>query len=147
MGTESLLDEYLTKVRAKETAPVTEVRQRVEAAFDELKLPWERSQEGNWAITSDVGEVRAGLDDDEEVLTFWQLIHELGRPPKKAGEYLFALLSANADTTGACFAIREMEGMDPLVFIVSRIAAQKLDPEEVALALQSVFWLSSHFDE
>lgn len=147
MGTESLLNDYLSKSRATaERAERSVIVQRVEAVFDELKLPWRRAEDG-WEIDSDVGPVRAGLDEDEEVLTFHQIINELTGPPKKQGELLFSLLAANASTTGACFAIFEGEALPKaLLAIVGRIAAQKLDSEEVALTLRSVFDLSSLFE-
>jgi hypothetical protein len=88
IGTESLLSEYLTKTRAAQhRAEHSEVVQRVEAIFDELGLPWQRDEDC-WAINSDVGEVMAGLDDDEEVLSIWQVLFRLNKSAKKNGELM-----------------------------------------------------------
>jgi hypothetical protein len=147
LGTEELLSAYLTKTRATaDRAERSAVTKRVHELFAELGLQ-ATSENDVWAIASDVGTVYAGLDDDEEVLSFWQVINTLSSPPKKLGEVFYALLCANADSTGACFAIRRPDdGGEPYFFIVGRIAAQKLDKEEIALTLTSVFHLSSMFD-
>jgi hypothetical protein len=99
-GTESLLDDYLVKVRsAQASLEGSAIRQRVHEIFDELRLQY-RVEEEIWQIESDVGPVQAGLSEDEDVLSFWQVIHELKAKPKRSGEYFHALLSANADMTG-----------------------------------------------
>lgn len=147
MGTESLLNEYLANARAQaERLESSEVAKRVEAAFEELKLPWRRDGDG-WEIASDVGVVAAGLDEAQEVLTFHQMLGELTKPPKKMSDLLYNLLVANFGTTGACFAIFEPEsGGPPVLAALGRIAAESVDPGEVALTLESLFRLSVLID-
>jgi hypothetical protein len=143
MGTESLLNEYLAKTRAaQQRAESSDVVKRIEAIFDELGLPW-RHDDDCWAINSDVGEVMAGLDDDEDVLSIWQVQFPVTKPAKKNGELFDEMLRANADTTGACFAIRQPEDGPPYVFVVARISAKSVDAPEIALTLSSVFSLAS----
>ncbi len=145
-GTESLLSEYLKNSRAGgEKLQRSEVAQRVERIFEELKLPWQR-RDGRWQIDSDVGQVSAGLDDDEDVLTFSQVINELSKPDKKSGEFYGALLRQNFYTTGACFAVMDDGDGNPLLLILGRISANNVDTNEVALTLQSLFELSAVFD-
>lgn len=150
VGTETLLDEYLSKTRAHhEHAERSEIVKRVEEVFEELKLPWRRDSEAEsvgWEVDSDLGIVRAGLDDDEEVLTLFRFVHQLEKSAKKEADYLFTLLSINSDAAGAWFAISETEELGNIVYVVSRISAQKLDPEEVALALQGIFQLLSAYE-
>jgi hypothetical protein len=143
VSTESLLSEYLSNAReTQERAEHSEVVKRIEEIFDELKLPWKRDAD-DWSIGSDVGEVMAGLDEAEEVLSFWQLLFPIAKPPKKNGELFHEMLSANAGTTGACFAISHSEGSPPYALVVGRISAKDVDPSEVALTLSSVFYLAS----
>ena len=100
MGTDALLSEYLTRSRdGAAKIQRSEVAQRIESIFYELKLPWQRDGSA-WSIDSDVGRVMAGLDDDEEVLTFSQYINTLAKPDKKNGEFLGALLREYYWTTG-----------------------------------------------
>ena len=56
------------------------------------------------------------------------------------------LLSINSHAAGAWFAINESEAVGNVVYVVSRISAEKLDPEEVALALQGIFSLLSVYE-
>lgn len=143
MGTESLLSDYLTKTRATQTrAEASATVKRVEDIFAELELPWKRDDD-KWLIQSDVGEVYAGLDDDQEVLSFWSLRFEIDKAPKKSGELFWEMLCGNAATTGACWAISVIEGSPPVALVVARISAEAVDPPEVALALSSVFRLAS----
>ena len=146
MGTEDLLGEYLAKSRAtQERLEHSEVVSRIEAIFNELKLPWQREGD-SWVIHADVGMVHAGLDDEEKVLTIHQFIHDLTKPAKKQGEYLYALLRQNASTTGACFAIFEQDSGPPSIVILARISAPTADAEEIALALENVFAYSALYD-
>ena len=101
-------------------------------------------------IESDVGTIRAGLDDDHEVLTVWQLIHPLRDNVKKSADYLLALLTMNMGAKGAWFAINEVgEGrnIERWVVLVSRLAVPTLDKGDLALALESLFKLSKLYDE
>jgi len=144
MSTESLLDEFLSKSRAaRERSEHSAVVKRIEDIFDELKLPWKRDDDC-WVITSNVGEVMAGLDDDEEVLSFWSMLFTLSKPAKKSGELYAAMLRANIRTTGACYAIKDdPEGGNPNVLVLGRISSESIDAPEVALTLSSVFALVS----
>lgn len=146
MGTEHILEEYLAQSRAsQDRLEHSEVAKRVEAIFDELKLPWRRDDDA-WAIQADVGRVEAGLDEDEKVLTFHQIIHDLTKPAKKQGDYFYALLQQNFRTTGACFAIFEPDSGPPSILVLARISAPTADTQEVALTLESLFALSALFD-
>jgi hydrogenase maturation factor len=90
-----------------------------------------------------------GLSEDEEVLTLWQPIHELGGSPKKKADYLATLLRVNAGTTGACFCLDTLYENDDTewVLIMARIAAQQIDKEEVELTLESVFRMSALYEQ
>lgn len=143
MGTESLLGEYLEKTKAAESKALSsETIKRIESIFDELGVPWKRDDDV-WVITSDVGEVRAAVDDDEDVLSFWQLQFPLDKHPKKNGELFDELLRMNADSAGAAWAVKLFDDGTRYVIAISRIAAQNIDPPEVALALSAVFDLAS----
>lgn len=80
------------------------------------------------------------------MLTFSQFIHDWRRKAKKEAEYMQTLLRLNRHTGGACFAIFGEEGQE-FLGIVARIAAPKVDREEVALALESVFELSNVYEQ
>lgn len=145
MGTEDLLADYLSKSRQnKERSETSIAHSRVQEIFDELNVPW-RQEDDVWVLTSDVGEVYAGLNDEEDVLSIWQFPVSFTKPPKKLGEIYHSLLSMNADSAGAWFAVRTIGG-ENMLMIVGRIAADQLDPEEVALTLGTVFSLASTFE-
>ena len=150
MGTEALLNEYLSKTRERqEHAERSVIVKRVEEVFGELQLPWRRDSESDslaWEIDSRPRDCAAGLSDDEEVLTLFRFVHQLEKSAKKEADYLFTLLSINSEAAGAWFAISETEELGNIVYVVSRISAQKLDPEEVALALQGIFQLLSVYE-
>ncbi len=150
MTTEDMLNGYLSKTRARdERIARSEVIQRVERVFDELSLSWQRHSDGDgtdWDIDSDVGVITVGLDDDEEVLTFAHYIHVLQKSPKKSADYLYSLLTFNADAAGACFAIRESEELGAIVYVVGRLAAQQVDPGEVALTLANMLDMLGLFE-
>jgi hypothetical protein len=146
-GTESLLDDYLKKSReTRERIERSEVVRRVEAVFDELQLPWQRDDDA-WVVSSDLGVIHSGLDDDEEVLTFHQIVHPMDKADKKEGEYYSALLRMNMGSTGACFAMYEDDYGQRSIVVVGRIAATSLDAPEVALTLESVFRMLSAYDQ
>ncbi len=66
------LGQYLKTVRDEKRSR-GEIEERVEAILSELELPWSAEPEGDlWKIDSDVGIVRAGLDNEDEVLSIWQ---------------------------------------------------------------------------
>ena len=146
MNTEGL-GAYLKNVKPAAARPSAEIEDYIESLFDELGLPW--SKEGfGWTIRADVGAVTAGVSDDGDLLTFFQPIHQLQKPPKKSGDYLAALLRVNMGTTGACFALDDdtAGGKDELV-IVARIAAPDVDKGEIEAALGSLFRMSALFDD
>ncbi len=102
------LAQYLTEVRRDrtESATASEVASRVEAIFDELQLPWSKEPgQESWKIASNVGTINAGLDDEHEVVTFSQFIHDWTGKAKKEADYMQTLLRLNRHTGGACFAI------------------------------------------
>ena len=148
MSAEDRISQYLTTVRS--TVTPTAAVERVESVFTELGLPASRQAEGDvWEIPTDVGSITAGLDEDQEILTVWQLIHPIQEPPKKRADYLWALLSMNMSATGAWFAIHEVgEGRsaERWVVIVARLAVPTLDKGDLALALESLFRLSKIYD-
>ena len=144
MSTEAGLGEYLKNVKRPQGQ--SEARARVEEIFEELGLPWSRAPQGDWKIASDVGEVAAGLDDAEEVLTVFQLLGPLNGKRKQNADFFYALLAANFSMTGACYAIYTPENSPAMLSIVGRIAAEHIDPEEVALTLKSLFEMSHVFD-
>ncbi len=146
-GTETQLGDYLANSRAAaQKVEQTDVTKRVEELFGELNLPFTRTG-GDWDISADVGTVSAGLDEDEEVLTFSQFIHPLTKPDKKQGEYFGVLLRENISSVGACFAVFDSDSGDPSqVVILARIGAKSLDPNEITVTLESLFRLSALFD-
>ena len=71
-------------------------------------------------------------------------------PPKKKADYLASLLHLNMTTQGACFALDDQapgSESNPWVTIIARIAAQKIDKEEVEAALGGLFRMSAIYDQ
>ena len=147
MSAEESLQRYLTKVRenAGPAASAGDAERRVELILIDLELPWRAEAVDMWAIDSDVGVVRAGLNDDDDILTIWQVIGPLPGKPKKLGELFHDLLRINADTRGACLAITG-HGDDEALSVIARLNAPTLDKEEFAMALEDVFATSKLFD-
>jgi hypothetical protein len=144
MGVEEGLSDYLQSVQPPQRG---EVEERVEGIFQALALPWTRDRE-NWQIDSDVGLVMAGLDEDKDILTFFQVLGPWdSSKPKKQADLMQALLRMNSGSSGACYAIfGDAAQNDERLMIVARIAAKSIDKEEVALALTSLFEMSRVFD-
>jgi hypothetical protein len=140
---ESGLDQYF-KITGRPKAETSEVARRVEQIFEELNLPWSRLGD-SWAIEADIGQVVAGIDEDEDVLTISQFINDLKGKPKNNADYLYAMLCLNA-SGGSWFAVLESDGSPPAVCILSRLSAKTLDKEEVEMALESLFEKSKLFD-
>jgi len=151
MSRESRLSEYLKKTRGQGPAEgVQEVAARVEMILSALELPWhvEDRAQAIWGVEADVGLVFLGLDETGDVLSLWQKIHPIRGDSAENADYFNSLLHINASTTGACFAINDYGDEDEeWLLIIGRIAAAKLDLEEVELALESVFYLSKLFDD
>jgi hypothetical protein len=118
-----------------------EAEQRIESLFGELDVPFKSDPSGDlWEIDSDVGLVNVSLNDNDDVLTLWHVVHEIERKPsKKQADYLWALLSINSSTRGACIAILEPDHAGPAVAIIARIAATDIDASELKMALTDVF--------
>jgi hypothetical protein len=141
------LEQYLTKVRDQAPGMMRgEAEEKIESLLNELGLPWGAEPSGDlWKVRADVGEVFLGLNEDDEILSIWQLIHSFGGNEKKEANYLATLLRINESTQGACFSLTKL-GDQEWVMVVARIAAQKIDKEELALALKDVFAMSQLYD-
>jgi hypothetical protein len=140
------LGEFLDSTRKKSEKQSPRIEQ-IEQIFQELDLPRNR-EHGGWLIETDVGPVRAGLDEDGKVMTFWQTIHPLKGSPEEEADYLTTLLKINAQTIGACFAIDETEEGEPdWIMLIARISAEQLDKEEVALALEGLLRMSALYED
>ncbi len=146
MAAEKGIDQFLKGARSKPRAEGGESHRRVEGIFEELELPFDH-EAGGWWIDTDVGRVRAGLDESGHVLTMWQPIHQLTGGPKKNADYLATLLRINSGTVGACFCLDEYLEGEEWVLLMSRISAQQIDKEEVELALEGLLRMSALYDE
>lgn len=148
--TDEGLDRFLESARARRGPEAARgpTHNRVEGIFEELELPF--TNEGEiWAIDTDVGDVRAGLNEDATILSLWQPIHPLREKPKKLADYFATLLRVNAGTRGACFCLDTLYDDDPTEWVVlmSRLSAEALDKEEVSLALEGLLRMSALYDQ
>ncbi len=154
MSGEDAVERYLTRLNRerRQSGARPEVRARIEALFDELRLPWRREGRG-WAIDSDGPAVRASLGERDEVLALYRLVHDWRPGPRRRSpDYLERLLRANAASNGACFAILdegnvddEEGGSEAILVVVAHVPTAAVDGEEIALALESAFRLSELF--
>jgi hypothetical protein len=140
---ESELLEYIRASARNRTTDTEAVRGQVEAIFEELGLPWDRDEAGDWLIRADIGEVRAGLNESGDILSVWQVINELQSKPKQHADLLWELLRLNYVGNGAYFALHQPEdGSAPLLLLMGRLAAERIDPGEVAQTLASLCGMS-----
>ncbi|MDP8991616.1 MAG: YbjN domain-containing protein [Actinomycetota bacterium] len=143
MTSEDQLIDYIRRTGTRDHVDRPGLEQQIEAIFQELGLAWSKRPDGNWVIQADIGEVLAGLNDTADILSFWQVINQLSGKPKQHADLLWGLLSLNGASNGAYFALHPPDsGGAPLLIIMARLAAERLDAGEVAQTLASLFGLS-----
>jgi hypothetical protein len=102
VSTDELLAQYVRNARERRsTATRGDAENRVESILTELQMPWRSEEADSWSIDSDVGEVRLGLNEDDEILSIWQLVSPVPGKPKRNAEMYRELLRINQQTLGA----------------------------------------------
>lgn len=142
------LDQFLTGSR-QAAVPATDdgtVSAKFEALLTELDIPWKVDQDGDYWLTSDVGEFVAAVVSGTVVIS--QNIGDTSSKTKKNADFYWLGLDLNASdgTGGASNALLTIAGQEKMM-IISAIEAEDLNKQVLAFVLKSCFKLSRAWDQ